>query len=115
VSALRPFLFNRSRDWVINIDCSVDWLVLEGTGEWIAPLALIAADPSTNPLFKSVQAMIERRQATVPPGELPYRPLIRFRVHADGVRAYYLAYPALEALNVPMSRENVEPEDSGKP
>jgi hypothetical protein len=59
--------------------------------------------------------MIERRQATVPEGDVPYRPLIRFRVHPDGVRAYYLAYPVLEALNVPLSRENLEAEDGSKP
>jgi hypothetical protein len=37
--------------------------------------------------------------------------MIRFRVRPDGLRSYYLAYPALEALHVPMSRENLEPEE----
>jgi hypothetical protein len=55
--------------------------------------------------------MIVRRQSTVRPGEPPYRPMIRFRVRPDGLRSYYLAYPALEALHVPMSRENLEPEE----
>ena len=51
---------------------------------------------------------IARHQASVRPGEPPYRPQIRFRVRPDGLRSYYLAYPALESLRVPMSRENVE-------
>ena len=39
--------------------------------------------------------------------------MIRFRVRPDGLRAYYLAYPVLEALRVPMTRENLEaPEES---
>ena len=37
--------------------------------------------------------------------------MIRFRVWPDGLRSYYLAYPALEALQVPMTRENLDPEE----
>jgi hypothetical protein len=115
LTTLRPILFNRNRDWFIKIDCYSDRIVIEGTGQVIASSILAGADPSANPLLQSVHAMIERRQATVSEGDIPYRPLIRFRVHPDGVRAYYLAYPALEALNVPLSRENLEAEDGSKP
>jgi hypothetical protein len=59
-------------------------------------------------LAKAVQQLIDRRQATVRPGDPPYRPMIRFRVRPDGLRAYYMAYPALEGLHVPMTRENLE-------
>jgi hypothetical protein len=61
-----------------------------------------------------VQKIIARRQATIRQGEMPFRPIIRFRVHPDGLRAYYLAYPALESLGVPMSRENLQPEQEPK-
>jgi hypothetical protein len=115
LTTLRPILFNRNRDWFIKIDCYSDRIVIEGTGQVVASSTLVGADPSANPLIQGVHAMIERRQATVPDGDIPYRPLIRFRVHPDGVRAYYLAYPALEALNVPLSRENLEAEDGSKP
>src|SRR5436305_1621069 len=50
-----------------------------------------------------------RECGTVRQGEPPYRPLVRFRVHPDGVRSYYFAYPLVEILGVPMSREYVEP------
>ena len=70
--------------------------------------ALIGTKGGKNQLKEAVEQLIARRQATVRPGEPPYRPLIRFRVHPEGLRAYYLAYPALEGLGVPMTRENVE-------
>ena len=40
--------------------------------------------------------------------------MIRFRVHADALRTYYLAYPTLEALEIPMTRENVAPDDDSR-
>ena len=44
-----------------------------------------------------------RRQATVRPGDPLYRPQIRFLVRPNGLRTYYLAYPLLESLQVPLS------------
>ena len=55
--------------------------------------------------------MIDRRQATVRPGDLPYRPQIRFLVWPDALRSFHLAYPALEGLAVPKTRQNLQPED----
>ena len=110
-AGLRPTLLNGNRDWTIAIECRADALVILTTGQAIPATALGQQDSGQNVLVKSVQQLIARRQATVPPGEPPYRPTIRFRVHADALRTYYLAYPALEALGVPMSRESVRPED----
>jgi hypothetical protein len=115
LSNLRPILFNRNRDWIIKIDCYSDRIIVEATGQVIAPATLAGADPNDNALIQDVRAMIQRRQATVAEGDIPYRPLIRFRVQPNSVRAYYLAYPALEALNVPLSRENLEAEEGNKP
>ena len=78
----------------------------------------ISRVPATqSPLRKEIEEMIARRQASLRPGETPYRPMIRFRVWPNGVRTYYLAYPALESLGVPMTRENVplEESDGAKP
>ena len=36
----------------------------------------------------------------VRPGEPPYRPLIRLIVRPDGLRSYYLAFPALDHYGV---------------
>jgi hypothetical protein len=74
----------------------------------IASASLLKSEDASNPLLEVVQQMIARRQATVRPGEPPYRPMIRFRVRPEGLRSYYLAYPALEPLHVPMTRENIE-------
>ena len=33
------------------------------------------------------------------PGATPLRPVIHFLVHRDGVRAFHLAYPALDPVS----------------
>jgi hypothetical protein len=58
----------------------------------------------------AVRQIIARRQATVKAGEAPYRPKIRFRVHPDGQRSYYCAYPLFEGLGIPMARQDLEAE-----
>jgi hypothetical protein len=85
--------------------------VVAAGGQRIALADLQPAPNAANPLLAAVQQLIARRQATVRPGEPPYRPMIRFRVWPDGWRSYYLAYPALEALHVPMARENLDLEE----
>jgi hypothetical protein len=52
--------------------------------------------------------MIARRQASVRPGEPPYRPQARFLIYPDGLRTYYLAFPALQPLGIPLTRQNVD-------
>lgn len=107
----RPGPLVGNRDWTIAIECTADALVVVSSGQRITTAELSMGKNDANPLLEIVQRLIARRQATVRPGEPPYRPMIRFRVHPDGLRAYHLAYPALEALHVPMSRENVDPEE----
>jgi hypothetical protein len=114
MATLRPSLFTRNRDWIIPIECTADALVIPSLGQRIPVAALMQSAADVNPLLEAVKKMIARRQATVQPEEPPYRPMIHFRVHPDGVRTYYLAYPALEALHVPMARENVQPEEEAK-
>jgi hypothetical protein len=67
-----------------------------------------------NLLLQAVKQMIDRRQAMVRAGEPPYRPIVRFQVRPDGLQAYYLAFPALESLQVPMMRENLRHEEKRK-
>lgn len=111
----RPRVFG-NRDWTISVECKAEGVVTyPGSGRFTLE-TLTQAAPGNNPLFQAVQGMIARRQAMVRTGEPPYRPIIRFRVHPDGLRSYYLAYPALEALHVPMTRENVRREAAeGRP
>jgi hypothetical protein len=59
-------------------------------------------------LFYSVHQLIARRQATVRPGESPYRPMLRFQVHPEGLRSYYSVYPLFERMRIPMTRDNLE-------
>jgi hypothetical protein len=96
-----------NRDWTIAIECTADAVVVPPGGQRIALTALTPENRADNVLLQTVRQMIERRQMMVRPGEPPYRPIIRFLVQPDGLRAYYLAYPALESLQVPMTRENL--------
>jgi hypothetical protein len=86
--------------------------VIASSGQYLEIAEISKGKNGTNALLETVQGMISRRQATVRPGEPPYRPMIRFRVRPDGLRSYYLAYPALDSLHLPMSRENLEPEEN---
>jgi|GEM_PF-1894464 len=113
-TGLRPTMLTGNRDWVIPIECTANALVILQTGQTIAAVTLNQGESADNDLLRSVQKLIARRQASVRPGEPPYRPMIRFRVHADALRTYYLAYPALEALSIPMTRENMAPDDDSR-
>jgi hypothetical protein len=59
--------------------------------------------------------MITRRQATVRPGEPPYRPQVRFLIYPDGLRTYFLAFPALEPLGITMTRQDVKADATTRP
>ena len=102
-----------NRDYVITVECTADTVLVPAAGLRLATVSL-AAPGGDNSLLQGVRQLIERRQASVRPGEVPYRPQIRFLVQPDGLRSYYTAYPALERLQLPMTRENFQPEDDGK-
>jgi hypothetical protein len=96
-----------NRDFVIFVDCYNDYARVSPGGiefRWPA----YGASNTDQQIVQYVQQLIQRRQASVRPGEPPYRPLIRFHVAPDGLRTYYRAYPPLEPLKVPMTRENLE-------
>lgn len=96
-----------NRDFVITIDCYSTHVTVLPSGlqyRWSG-----ANDPATDKaLTQTVTNLIARRQASVREGEPPYRPVIHFQVAADGLRSYLRAYPLLEPLRLPMTRENVE-------
>jgi hypothetical protein len=99
-----------NRDFFIDIECNKDDVLLKYGNQRFSIEALGkrgATAGEENILAQTVRLIIARRQATVRPGEPRYRPLVRFYVRPDGLRAYYLAYPALADLGVPMSRENL--------
>jgi hypothetical protein len=95
-----------NKDFVIIIDCHGDYVTITPGGmtyRWTTS-NLQATDQA---LAQTVANLIARRQASVRPGEPPYRPLVRFQVSNEGLRTYYHVYPLLEQLRVPMTRENV--------
>jgi hypothetical protein len=100
-----------NRDWIIPVECTPDTLVLYPARLRLPLGTLSRGEAGDNPLVHAVQQMIERRQASVRPGEPSYRPIIRFLVRPGGLRSYYVAYPLLQALQVPMMRENLDPDE----
>jgi hypothetical protein len=98
-----------SRDWIIYIECHAEGIVLKYGNKRFALEALSAPPSGEHELAAMVRMMIARKQATLGAGEPPYRPMVRFQVWPDGLRAYYLTYPLLMPLRIPMARENVQP------
>jgi hypothetical protein len=107
-----PFtgLLSGNRDWIILVECRADGVVLLPSRHHVPTAEFTSAPAGGNPLRDLVEQMIAKRQASRRLGELPYRPMIHFRVWPDGVRTYYLAYPILGALGLPMARENADVE-----
>jgi hypothetical protein len=101
-----------NRDWIIAIECSARGLVLYPYYSQY-PVDRLSEDGPA--LCKQVQQMIDRRQASVRPGDPPYRPQIRFLVRPDGVSTYYRAYPLLESLKLPMKKQNVDRDEEIRP
>jgi hypothetical protein len=97
-----------NRDWLIYIECNGNGVVVKQGNQKFSAESLAAPIKGEHPLVQAVREMVARRQATVREGEPPYRPLLRFQLQPDGMRAYYLAYPLLDVLKLPMTRENVE-------
>jgi hypothetical protein len=98
------------RDWVIFIECRPDRVILHPSRAEF-PLTALTAPAATNELLAAVKKMIERRQALVGPGEVPYRPQVRFLVRPESLRTLYLAYPPFDALPVPKTRQNIAADD----
>ena len=112
----KPVRFGSNRDWVIPVECTADAIALPTTGRRFALSELQGQPSNDNPLLRLVKGMIDRKQASVRAGEGDWHPQIRFIVRPDGFRSYYLAYPALEALRLPMVREVTEKEpEEGRP
>jgi len=102
----RVMATKRSSDWIINLECTTDAVVLP-TGQRVS---------SREQLLEAVQDLIARRQGQRLPDDPVWRPQIRFQVRPDGLRTYYRAFPALEPLGLIMARENLDAADKdGRP
>lgn len=97
-----------NRDWVIPIECTRDGVVLKPAGQKFPLTSLTTTIEQDNPLLQAVTHLIARRQASVRAGDPPYRPQVRFLVRPDALRTYYQAYPTLEPLHIPLTRQNIE-------
>jgi hypothetical protein len=102
----RPMRVASNRDWTILVECTAEAVILPGTGQRFELAQLQLRAGNDNPLLQAVRTVIARRQATVRANESEWKPQLRFLVHADGLRSYYAAFPALESLRLPMTKQN---------
>ena len=96
-----------NRDYIVSIECFGDVVAVYPGGQVYA-VGGAAQKVNDEAVVKAVLQLIARRQATVRPGETPYRPILRFQVHPDALRTYFHIYPLFENLGIPMTRENLD-------
>jgi hypothetical protein len=107
----RPLTVGRivgNREFVITIECDAERATVFPTGSEFDMADAPNAKAIDQDIVRLVQQLVARRQATVQPGEPPYRPRLRLQVKPDGARTYYRVYPLLMNLGIPMGRDNVE-------
>ncbi|MCI0379850.1 MAG: hypothetical protein L0215_19895 [Gemmataceae bacterium] len=97
-----------NRDYLITIECFESTTQLIPGGKVFDASGGAEQAAHNQALVRAVVGLVNRRQATVRPGEAPYRPVLRFRVHPEGRRTYFRIYPLFEKLGYPMLRENLE-------
>ncbi|HVS39438.1 MAG TPA: hypothetical protein VMS17_28025 [Gemmataceae bacterium] len=107
---MRPARLSGDRDWIIYVECKPEGVVIYPT-QLLIPASALANPSVGNPLMQTIQQLISRKQATVRPGDAPYRPEVRFLVHPDAGRAYHLAYPLLDGLAAPKTAQPLTPDD----
>ena len=105
---LRVARLNGDRDYLIFIECRADDVMLFPSQKAFSVQQLQRGDEA---LFQAVKQMIDKKQSLVRPGDLPFRPQVRFLVHPESIRSYHTAYPILNALGVPQTRQNLEADD----
>ena len=95
---LRPAARPGAGEWVVVIEC-------EGQGVRVSPsrvtvsLADLARGRGGDVLLaQTVLDLLARRRAAGRPDDPTFRPVVRFVVHRDGLRAFHLAYPALNSV-----------------
>jgi hypothetical protein len=105
---LRVARLSGDRDYIIFVECRPDDVVLYPSRQSFAAQQLARGDQA---IVAAVKQMIDRKQALVRPGDLPFRPQVRFLVHPESIRSYHTAYPVLNALGVPQTRQNLDADD----
>jgi hypothetical protein len=106
-SSPAPLRVLPDREFVITIDCYADHATVFPGGKqfrWTAQ----NQQGTDQALALMVQHLIERRQASVRPGDPPYRPRVHYQVPPSGRVTFDRVWPLLNFLHIPMTRENVE-------
>ncbi len=97
-----------NRDFIVTIACYGEGVLLTPGGASFVWNSKADAGQTDEALVRTVTQLVQRRQATVRPGEPPYRAVLRFEVHEQGRRTYHRVFPLFEQMRLPMVREDVE-------
>jgi len=98
-------------EWNIFIECTSDHVIVYPGGLRVPASSLGGHGNGSQSLLKAIQQIIARRQAVIASSETDAStqpPQIRFLLRPDGLRTYFLAYPELGPLHLPMTRENLD-------
>ncbi len=95
----RPAPLQAEGEWVLVVECDGQGVRLSPSRLSI-PLEDLRRDQQGGALLlQTVQGLLQQRRAAVRPNDPPLRPVVRFLVRPDGLRAFHLAYPALNAVD----------------
>jgi hypothetical protein len=108
---LRPAILGGDRDYIIMLECRANSVVLFPYGNSFSAESLAVKNGGGVVLQEAIKRMIARKQASVRPGEQPYRPQVRFMLRPDGLRSMHRAYPLLEELHIPLTRQNLDADE----
>lgn len=110
---LRAARLFAERDWILHVECRFEGVILHASKKFYSAEAL-ATETGSRSFLGEIQALIDKKQASVRAGDPPYRPQVRFLIWADGPRSYHLAYPLLHKAGIWQTAQQLEPEDNIK-
>ncbi len=96
------------REWEVVLECAADHVLIQATK---AKIYLSGLPKGDNPLRGEVERLVAQRRKANP----EVQPRLKFIIHPDGLRTYYLAAAAVESLNLPSIRQVLEVEGETEP
>ncbi len=96
------------REWEVVLECAADHVLIQATK---AKINVSGLPKGANPLLGEVEKLVVQRRKANP----EVQPRLKFIIHPDGLRTYYLAAAVVESLNLPSVRQVLEVEGQNEP
>ena len=101
---LLPARVGGAAETTVFVECLSDGVVVHPSGKSISIDALNHSK-GHNPLFQAVATKLAKHTGD------PKARAVRFLIHRDGERAFHLAYPVFNGLNVTKTRYSLQADD----